>query len=101
MSKKLYVGNLPFSSSEDELRTAFDAYGVNSVNVISDRETGRPRGFAFVEVNDGDRAISEMNGANVGGRAIVVNEARERAPRQGGYQGGGQQGGGYGRQGGR
>ena len=93
--KKLYVGNLPFTATEDQIRTAFAAYTVNSVAVISDRETGRSRGFAFVEVEDGDGAIAAMHGKDMNGRQLVVNEAREREnrPRQGGYQGGG--GGGY------
>ena len=103
MAKKLYVGNLPFTATEDEIRTAFAAHTVNSVAVISDRETGRSRGFAFVEVEDGDGAISAMNGKDMGGRKLVVNEAREREYRGGGgsrqggggYQGGGGGGGGY------
>jgi len=100
VAKKLYVGNLPFTSTEDDVRNAFAAYNVVSVAVINDRETGRSRGFAFVEVEDADKAIAEMNNKDMGGRKLVVNEAREResrGPRQGGYQGGG---GGYDRQGG-
>lgn len=100
MAKKLYVGNLPFSTTEEELRTAFAAYNVVSAALIMDRETGRSRGFAFVEVEDADKAIAEMNNKDMGGRKLVVNEARERenrGPRQGGggYQGGGGGGGGY------
>ena len=93
MAKKLYVGNLPFTATEDQVRSVFAAYQPTSVNIISDRETGRSRGFAFVEVEDSDGAIASVNGADMDGRKLVVNEARERQPRTGGYQGGG--GGGY------
>jgi RNA recognition motif-containing protein len=97
--KKLYVGNLPFRMSEGELHELFSAHGeVSSASLVMDRETGRPRGFAFVEMTDdaqADAAINALNGAEVGGRNIVVNEARERAPRTGGFGGGGG-GGGYG-----
>ena len=94
MAKKLYVGNLPFSATEDDLRNVFATYVPISVNIITDRETGRARGFAFVEVEDGDKAINEINGADMGGRKLTVNEAREREPRNGGFsrQGGGQSG---------
>jgi len=90
VSKKLYVGNVPFSATEDELRNVFATYNPTSVSIITDRDTGRPRGFAFVEVEDGDKAITEVNGSEMSGRKLTVNEARERAPRQGGggYQGG-------------
>jgi RNA recognition motif-containing protein len=84
MAKTLYVGNLPFSASEDDVRSLFTNYGeVVSVKLIMDRETGRPRGFGFVEMNDGDAgaAIEALDGADFMGRALRVNEAQERAPR--------------------
>ena len=91
MSKKLYVGNLPFSITEDELRGVFERHGtVGSVNVITDRETGRPRGFAFVEMDeasDADEAIKALDGTDMGGRNVRVNEAQDR--RGGGGGGGG------------
>jgi RNA recognition motif-containing protein len=96
MNKSLYVGNLPYDASEDDIRSAFSAHGqVHSVKVVTDRETGRPRGFAFVEMSEGDAesAVKAMNGKDFGGRALRVNEANERAPRSGGGGGGG---GGYG-----
>jgi len=80
MSKNLYVGNLAYATTADDLSTAFAEFGVvvNS-QVISDRETGRSRGFGFVEMEDGaDRAIEEMNGKEFQGRALIVNEARPR-----------------------
>jgi RNA recognition motif-containing protein len=93
MAMNLYVGNLPFSTTADELREAFSKYGtVTRAQVVSDRETGRSRGFGFVEMSDGgDRAIEAMNGADFGGRTLTVNEARprtERGPGGGGYRGG-------------
>jgi RNA recognition motif-containing protein len=90
MSKKIYVGNLPFSASEEEIRNLFAAHGnVHNVTLISDRETGRPRGFGFVEMDDESvqAAIDAINGTEFGGRTLNVNEARER-------KGGGQRGGG-------
>ena len=82
MSKKLYVGNLPFTSNEDELRTLFTRHGaVESVAVINDRETGRPRGFAFVEMTDAqgaNDAIKALDGTQLGGRAIRVSEAQDK-----------------------
>jgi RNA recognition motif-containing protein len=81
MSKKIYVGNLPFSASADEVRELFAAHGnVINVNLINDRETGRPRGFGFVEMEeaDADKAIEAINGTEYGGRTLNVNEARER-----------------------
>ena len=101
MSKKLYVGNISFQTTNEELVEAFSQYGtVTSAQVVTDRETGRSRGFAFVEMADGaDQAIAAMNGAQVGGRTLTVNEAkpREDRPRGGGYGGGGGGGrGGYG-----
>ena len=87
---KIYVGNLPFSTTDNDLRTLFEAHGqVTSASVVMDRETGRPRGFGFVEMaaNDhGQAAINALNGTQVGGRSIVVNEAR---PKEAGGGGGG------------
>jgi RNA recognition motif-containing protein len=82
--KKLYVGNLPYSATEDELRELFEQHGeVQSVSVITDRETGQPRGFAFVEMNDegADAAINALEQTQFGGRSLRVNEARPREPR--------------------
>lgn len=79
--KKLYVGNLPWSVTDSELESLFAGLGqVISARVITDRDTGRSRGFGFVEMDDsaGDRAIAEMNGKDVGGRPLRVNEANER-----------------------
>src|SRR5467141_1014837 len=95
--KKLYIGNLPFSATEDQLHEWFSQIGVtpSGVNLIRDRFTGQSRGFAFVEVNsdeDADRAVNSLNGQNFGGRNLVVNEARPQAERAGG--GGGHGGGG-------
>src|SRR3954469_4826911 len=93
MSKKLYVGNLSFSTTADDLREAFGQHGaVTSAQVVMDRETGRSRGFAFVEMADGaDQAIANLNGAQFQGRTLTVNEARPREdrPRSGGGGGGG------------
>ena len=93
MTKRLYVGNLCFSVSSDELRELFSQYGsVNSATVISDRDTGRSRGFGFVEMDDGaEDAIESLNGQDVNGRSLTVNVAKPREPRRGGG------GGGYGR----
>ena len=84
MSKRIYVGNLPFSATEDEVRDLFAAFGeVTSVSLISDRETGRPRGFGFVEMADGaDEAIQALDQSNMGGRTLKINEARPRERRQ-------------------
>ena len=96
----IYVGNLPFSATEDDIRSLFEAHGkVESVKLINDRETGRPRGFGFVDMPSADaqKAIAATNGQDMGGRQLRVNEAQERAPRgprSGGGGGGG--GGGYG-----
>jgi len=82
--KSIYVGNLPFSASEDEVREIFAPFGaVHSVKLISDRETGRPRGFGFVEMDEGDAAsaIEELNGKEMGGRSLRINEAQPRSPR--------------------
>jgi len=87
MSSKLYVGNLPFTAQEDEIRSLFSTYGeVLSVALISDRETGRPRGFGFVEMNEsGARSAMEgLDGKDFQGRNLRINEAQERAPRSGG-----------------
>ena len=81
---KLYVGNMPFSMDESQLRTMFGEFGeVDSANVITDRETGRPRGFAFVEMQDADarKAMSELHEREVDGRQLKVNEARAREDR--------------------
>jgi cold-inducible RNA-binding protein len=95
MSKNLYVGNLPFGTTDEDLRQAFAQYGtVVKAQVIMDRETGRSRGFGFVEMGDGaEEAINAMNGAQFGGRTLTVNEAKPRESRPGGGGGGG---GGYG-----
>ena len=84
MAKNIYVGNLSYNSTEDTLRSAFEQYGsVLSARVITDRETGRSRGFGFVEMDDdaADQAIAGMNGADLDGRQLKVNEARPREPR--------------------
>lgn len=89
--KKIYVGNLPWSTDEAALRDIFSSVGeVLSAAVISDRETGRSRGFGFIEMDDADadKAIAELNGREVDGRALRVNEARERPNRFGGGGGG-------------
>lgn len=80
---KIYVGNLPFKITEEDVRAHFEAYGeVQSVNLISDRETGRPRGFGFVEMENAEAAIKELDGKDFGGRNLRVNEARERKERK-------------------
>jgi cold-inducible RNA-binding protein len=95
--KNIFVGNLSFNTSEDELRQMFEPYGqVDRVSIMTDRDTGRSRGFGFVEMannDDGEKAITALNGSQVGGRTINVNEARPKTER--GSGGGG--GGGYGR----
>ena len=105
MSNRLYVGNLSFDSNAETVREAFSAYGeISDVHLVSDRETGRPRGFAFVTMGSSDaaaKAIAGMNGAMLDGRALRVNEAEERQSRGGGGGGGfGGGGGGGGRSGG-
>jgi RNA recognition motif-containing protein len=91
MSKKIYVGNLSFASTEADLKAAFARHGtVESVSIIMDRETGRPRGFAFVEMGEASAAadaIRALDGSDLGGRTIKVNEAQDR--RGGGGGGGG------------
>jgi RNA recognition motif-containing protein len=101
MGTRLYVGNLPFSADEDQIRALFSQNGrqVSEVRIVTDRDTGRPRGFAFVEMGsseEADAAIRQLNGYEFGGRPLTVNEARERS--SGGFGGGG---GGGGRGGGR
>lgn len=106
---KLYVGNLPFSTTSDDLRGLFAQHGeVQSAEVVTDRDTGRSRGFGFVEMDDADarKAIEELDGNSYGGRDLTVNEARPRSsgPRGGGgggYRSGGRPGGGDRRGGGR
>ncbi|MFT5049209.1 MAG: cold-inducible RNA-binding protein [Chlamydiales bacterium] len=104
MGNRLYVGNLSFDSNEDSVRAAFSADGrtVSEVTVMMDRDTGRPRGFGFVEMGssqDAQGAIQALDGSELDGRNIKVNEAKEREPRSGGGgggRGGGGGGGGYG-----
>ena len=90
---KLYVGNLPFTSTEDDIADAFSQHGtVNSINIVMDRETGRPRGFAFVEMGSDAEAqsvIQALDGRDFGGRNLKVNVAKPREPRSGGGGGGG------------
>jgi cold-inducible RNA-binding protein len=111
LSKNIYVGNLPFNATADDLREAFANFGtVTRAQIVSDRDTGRSRGFGFVEMSEGgDQAIANLNGAQYGGRTLTVNEAKPREDRprssssgggrpsggRGGYGGGGG-GGGYG-----
>jgi cold-inducible RNA-binding protein len=99
VAKKMYVGNLSYSANEDELRRIFEEYGtVVSAQVIMDRETGRSKGFAFVEMSsdqEAQSAISALDGKEIGGRVLKVNEARPREDRGGGG-GGGRDRGGYG-----
>ncbi|MFQ5528035.1 MAG: RNA recognition motif domain-containing protein [Thermoanaerobaculia bacterium] len=80
MSKRIYVGNLPFSATDDEVRSMFEVYGpVTAVNLITDRETGRPRGFGFVEMETGaEEAIAALDQQEMGGRKLNINEARPR-----------------------
>jgi RNA recognition motif-containing protein len=93
LSKKLYVGNLPFDTTADELREMFSPHGrVVSATIVTDRETGRSRGFAFIEMAEGaDEAIRALNAAQFGGRSLTVSEARPREdrPRSGGGLGSG------------
>jgi RNA recognition motif-containing protein len=96
MSRKIYVGNLPWSTTSADLEAMFAPHGaVRSAEVISDRETGRSRGFGFVEMETDDglqAAIAALNGQEINGRPLTVNEARERTPRPGGGGGGGGRG---------
>ncbi|MFN8639872.1 MAG: RNA-binding protein [Dehalococcoidia bacterium] len=99
LSQRIYVGNLPFSAREEELRSLFAGYGeVMTVVLPTDRETGRPRGFGFVEMGneDAQKAIDALNGTDFGGRTLNVNLAREREDRRPGGGGGGYGGGGGG-----
>ena len=100
MGTRLYVGNLPFSVDETTLRSLFEQNDrtVEEVKLITDRDTGRPRGFGFIEMansEQADSAISELNGYELDGRPLTVNEARERSGGGGGGRGGGGGGGGY------
>ncbi|MCL5736888.1 MAG: RNA-binding protein [Actinobacteria bacterium] len=102
-SAKLYVGNLSYSSSESAIKALFEQHGeVTSVNLITDRDSGRPKGFGFVEMatpEEAEAAKNALNGAQLDGRTLKVDIAKElqpRAPRSGGYGGGGYGGGGYG-----
>jgi len=97
---KLYVGNLPFSANEDEIRSLFDDFGgAIDLHIPMDRETGRPRGFAFVTLSSreqGEAAIGSLDGSDMGGRSLRISEAQERTPRGGGGGGGGDRRGGGG-----
>lgn len=104
MGKKIYVGNLSYSVDSDQLSQVFSEFGtVDSANVITDRESGRSKGFGFVEMSTDDEAaaaISKLNGQDLGGRAMNISEAKPQAPRTGGggggnFRGGGGGGGGY------
>ena len=103
MGNKLYVGNLPYTVRDEDLQQSFSQYGsVSSAKVMMERDTGRSKGFGFVEMGsdaEAQAAINGMNGQPLGGRSVVVNEARPmeaRPPRSGGFGGGGGGGGGYG-----
>jgi cold-inducible RNA-binding protein len=107
MGKKLYVGSIPFSATEESLRDLFSSIGeVESVSIITDRDTGRSKGFGFVEMSsaeDAQKAIEQLNGTKFMERALIVNEARPQQPREGRGSGGGRggfgqrRGSGYGR----
>jgi cold-inducible RNA-binding protein len=92
MGKKIYVGNLPFSATNESLSEMFASFGkVDSSKIVTDRDTGRSKGFGFVEMADSseaDAAIEKLNGADFGGRSLTVNEARPMEPRTGGFGGG-------------
>jgi cold-inducible RNA-binding protein len=100
--KNIFVGNLDFAATEAQIRSLFESYGaVDRVNLVTDRDTGRPRGFAFVEMSDAaaaDRAIAALNGTDLGGRSLNINEARPKGEGGGGRGGAG--GGGFRREGG-
>jgi cold-inducible RNA-binding protein len=91
--KNIFVGNLSFGATEDALRSLFEAHGtVGRVNIVTDRDSGQPRGFGFVEMNndaEGDKAINALNGRDLDGRTLNVNEARPKAERSSGGGGGG------------
>ena len=95
--KNLFVGNLPFDASEDALRDLFNPFGeVQQVRIMTDRDTGKSRGFAFVEMaqaDDAEKAVAALSGKDFGGRALTVNEARPRPERSGGFRSGGGDGG--------
>jgi RNA recognition motif-containing protein len=97
MAKKLYVGSLPYSVDEDQLRELFEPFGqLESVRVINDKFSGRSKGFGFVEFADNEaamEAIAQVNGKELEGRTLVVNEARPEVKREGGFGGGGGRGG--------
>jgi len=96
--KKIFVGNFSFNTTDTDLRQWFEPHGaVESATVVTDRDTGRSRGFGFVEMsnnNEADAAIAALNGHDAGGRSLTVNEARPKVERGGGYRGGGRSGGG-------
>ena len=100
--KNIYVGNLNYDATEEQVRALFEPYGaVDRVSIITDRDTGQPRGFAFVEMTDDEaagKAVEALNGAKLGGRNLNINEARPKESRPRGGGGGGR--GGYGREGG-
>lgn len=95
-SKKLYVGSLPYTTTEDELRNLFEAYGtVESVRIITDKFTGMSKGFGFVEMENGEdalKAVEGLNGKAFNGRTLIVNEARPEQKRERGFGGGGGEG---------
>lgn len=98
MGNKIYVGNLPFTATSENLNELFSKFGtVDSAKIVMDRDTGRSKGFGFVEMASGDEAaaaIDKLNGSDMGGRSLVVNEARPMEPRTGGFGGGGGRSGG-------
>ena len=100
MAKKLFVGGLSWDTTDDGLRQAFASYGeITEAKVITDRDTGRSRGFGFVtfaQDDDAKTAISKVDGTNLDGKTVKVNEAQEESPRGGGRSGGGRSGGGFG-----
>jgi RNA recognition motif-containing protein len=102
--KNIYVGNLSYDATEDSVRSLFEAFGaVDRVSIVTDRDTGQPRGFAFVEMNDDEsatKAMESLNGTKMGGRNLNINEARPKESRPRGGGGGGGYGGGRGRDGG-
>lgn len=91
--KNIFVGNLSFTATEDSVRSMFDAYGpVDRVSIVTDRDTGQPKGFGFVEMTndaDAEKAITALNGTELNGRALTINEARPKTERSGGGGGGG------------
>jgi cold-inducible RNA-binding protein len=90
--KNIFVGNLSFTATEDGVRSMFEAYGtVDRVSIVTDRDTGQPKGFGFVEMTndaEAEKAISELNGTELNGRALTINEARPKTERSGGGGGG-------------